>query len=368
MDIQEVCAYLYKLAWIMLLVIILLMVVMVPLSFFFSGFFVRPIQKFHNAALKIKEGDLEQRVDIKTNDEISDLADAFNSMVISLKQQRSQLQEWAKTLENKVEQRTIELSQAQDATLNMLFDLQETKARLERYALDLARSNKDLEQFAYIASHDLREPLRMITSYLQLIEKNYKGRLDKEADEFIGYATEGAINIRDLINDLLIYSRVGTLAESFKPVDSEDVLSRALINLKLVIQENKAVVTHGPLPIVIADSTQLAQLFQNLIDNAVKFRGKEAPRVHISCQRDNANWVFSVQDNGIGIAPEYFSRIFQIFQRLHARREYRGTGIGLAVCKRIVERNGGKIWVESAPRKGANFFFTIPLKEGITVT
>lgn len=250
----------------------------------------------------------------------------------------------------------------------MIDSVKQKKEELEKYSLELERSNKDLEQFAYIASHDLREPLRMVTSYLQLIEKNYKGKLDKEADEFIGYAVEGAINIRNLINDLLIYSRIGTHTGNFKPVDSEDVLSHALINLKLVIQENEAVITHDQLPVVIADQTQLLQLFQNLIDNAVKFRAKEAPRVHISCRRDNSNWVFSVQDNGIGIAPEYFSRIFQIFQRLHARREYQGTGIGLAVCKRIVERNGGKIWVESASRKGANFFFTIPLKEGITVT
>ncbi len=311
-----------------LVLISILLIVTFPLEYIFSSIFINPIEELHSMAVKIREGDFSQRVRLNSKDELQELGDTFNSMIDSVREKQEQL---------------------------------------EKYSLELERSNKDLEQFAYVASHDLREPLRMITSYLQLIEKNYKGKLDKEADEFIGYATEGAINIRNLINDLLIYSRAGTHAESFKPVDSEDVLNRALINLKLVIQENEAVVTHGQLPIVIADSTQLAQLFQNLIDNAVKFRGKEAPRIHISCQRDNSSWVFSVQDNGIGIAPEYFSRIFQIFQRLHLRKEYQGTGIGLAVCKRIVERHGGKIWVESEPRKGANFFFTIPLKEGITV-
>ncbi|MFH1440473.1 MAG: ATP-binding protein [Candidatus Omnitrophota bacterium] len=312
-----------------IVIIILLLIVAFPLEYIFSSMFVKPVEELHNMALKIKEGDFSQRVYLNTKDELQELGDTFNSMIDSIKQKQEEL---------------------------------------EKYALDLERSNKDLEQFAYVASHDLREPLRMITSYLQLIEKNYKGRLGKDADEFIGYATDGAINIRNLIDDLLIYSRVGTHIEKFKQVDCEEVLNQAVINLKLVIEENSALISHDQLPIVMADHTQLVQLFQNLIDNAIKFRGKEAPRIHISCQGDNSNWVFSVKDNGIGIEPMYFIRIFQIFQRLHPRREYQGTGIGLAVCKRIVERHNGKIWVESEPRKGSNFFFTIPLKEGITIT
>ncbi|MFH1440472.1 MAG: ATP-binding protein [Candidatus Omnitrophota bacterium] len=360
MDTKEVYSPIYKLTWIMLAVVILLMIIMVPLGFFFGGIFIKPIQTLHNTALKVKEGDLDQRVDIKTNDEIGDLADAFNNMLIVLKQQTNQLQEWAGTLEKKVEQRTKDLGQAQEATLNMLADLQETKTQIERYALDLERSNKDLEQFAYVASHDLREPLRMITSYLQLIEKKYKDRLDKEGDEFISFAIDGAKRMYNLINDLLVYSRAGTQAKEFNPVDCEDIIEEVLVNLKLKIEENKAVLTCEKLPVVMAERMQLVQLFQNLIDNAIKFRGQEAPRVHISAQKDKDNWLFSVKDNGIGIEAEYTSRIFQIFQTLHSRKDYQGTGIGLAVCKKIVERLGGKIWMVSEPDKGSTFYFTIP--------
>jgi PAS domain S-box-containing protein len=258
-------------------------------------------------------------------------------------------------------------------TLGVARDITERKRaeeELKQTMAELARSNQELEQFAYIASHDLQEPLRMVASYVQLLARRYQGRLDADADEFITYAVDGATRMQALINDLLAYSRVGTRGKPFEPTDCEAVLDQALANLQMAIQDNDAVVTHDPLPTVMADATQLTQLFQNLIGNAIKFRGEQPPRVHISAHRQSAienrksdEWAFSVRDNGIGIDPEYHERIFLIFQRLHTREEYPGTGIGLAVCKKIVERHGGRIWVESQPGKGSTFYFTIPMIE-----
>jgi PAS domain S-box-containing protein len=225
---------------------------------------------------------------------------------------------------------------------------------------ELARSNRDLEQFAYVASHDLQEPLRMVTNYVQLLAQRYKGKLDSDAHDFIGFAVDGAIRMWKLINDLLLYSRVGMRGKGLESTDCETVLNQSLNNLKVAIEENGAVVTHDPLPTVMADHLQLGQLFQNLIGNAIKFRGNEPPRIHVSAGRKGNVWTFSVRDNGIGIAPEYAQRIFVIFQRLHGRNEYDGTGIGLAICKRIVERHGGRIWAESEVGKGATFYFTLP--------
>jgi signal transduction histidine kinase len=223
----------------------------------------------------------------------------------------------------------------------------------------LARSNQDLEQFAYVASHDLQEPLRMVTSYLQLLVKRYGGKLDADANEFIDFAVDGAVRMRKLINDLLAYSRVGTQGKELSLTDCEAVLVQSINDLKIIIEENGAHVTHDPLPTVMADPPQLGQLFQNLIGNAIKFRSHEPPRVHISASRNGSGWVFSVRDNGIGIPSEYSERIFIIFQRLHNREEYAGTGIGLAICKKIVERHGGHIWVESEVGKGAIFRFSL---------
>jgi light-regulated signal transduction histidine kinase (bacteriophytochrome) len=225
---------------------------------------------------------------------------------------------------------------------------------------ELARSNRDLEQFAYVASHDLQEPLRMVTSYVQLLARRYNGKLDSEADEFINFAMDGSIRMRKLINDLLTYSRVKTKGKALEPTDCESVLSQSLDNLKVAIEENGALVTHDSLPTVMADNPQLVELFQNLIGNAIKFRGSEPPRIHVSAGRNGKGWIFSVRDNGIGIAPEYSKRIFIIFQRLHSREKYAGTGIGLAICQKIVERHGGRIWVESEAGKGATFYFTLP--------
>ncbi len=276
---------------------------------------------------------------------------------------------------------TKECLRDQDGKISGTFGLsrditarKEAEAALALKAQELARSNTDLEQFAYVASHDLQEPLRMIASYTQLLARRYKGKLDQDADEFITYAVDGATRMQVMIQDLLSYSRVGTRGKPFAPTDCEEVLTRTLANLKIAIEESQAAITHSPLPTVVADATQLTQLLQNLINNAIKFRRpNEAPQIHLAAElgktsltpggHSTAEWIFSVRDNGLGIEPQYFERIFIIFQRLHTRDRYPGTGIGLAVCKKIVERHGGRIWVESEPGQGTRFSFTIPVNE-----
>jgi PAS domain S-box-containing protein len=232
---------------------------------------------------------------------------------------------------------------------------------LQQTLADLARSNRDLEQFAYVASHDLQEPLRMIASYTELLAKRYRNKLDQEAQEFIKFVVDGAVRMQMLISDLLVYSRLSTHGTPFAPTDCEEVLREALANLQMAIDESCALVTHDPLPPVMADHMQLVQLFQNFISNAIKFRGPASPEIHISAQQQGQEWIMSVRDNGLGIDPKFAERIFVIFQRLHARDKYPGTGIGLAICKKIIERHGGHIWVESEAGRGSTFYFTLPV-------
>ena len=269
-------------------------------------------------------------------------------------------------------------------TIRDITERKQAEEALKKTMADLERSNKELEQFAYVASHDLQEPLRMVASYVQLLAKRYQDKLDADANEFIGYAVDGANRMQEMINDLLSYSRIETRGKPFETVDCTAILNQALTNLKIAIEESSAVITHNPLPTMTGDESQLIQLFQNLIGNAVKFRGKETPHIHISCKsieewevqnrglkseirnlksKIEKGWVFSVRDNGIGIDPQHKERVFNVFQRLHGR-DYSGTGIGLSICKRIIERYGGNIWVESEPEKGSTFYFAIPKRGG----
>jgi signal transduction histidine kinase/DNA-binding response OmpR family regulator len=236
----------------------------------------------------------------------------------------------------------------------------ELERRVRERTAELSRSNAELEQFAYVAAHDLQEPLRKVVGFTQLLAESYKGRLDSDADEFIACAVDGAIRMQRLISELLTFSKVGAKAQSLQLTDCEEVLKRALNDLEVMIEKSNAVVTHDPLPTVMADGELLVQVLQNLICNAVKFRAAETPRVHIHADCRDNEWVFDVRDNGIGIDPRFKERIFVIFQRLHSRSDYPGTGIGLAICKKAIERQGGRLWVDSELGKGATFSFTIP--------
>jgi len=334
-------------------------------SFFLSRSISKPIVKPANAAKITSRGNLDYDAMVKSNDEVRFLSHSFNHMIKNLKVARAELVAYSKTLKERIDERTKEFK-------HEINECKRTKAKLKQTMAELERSNTELEQFAYIASHDLQEPLRMVVSYMQLLARRYKGKLDSDADEFIAYAVDGATRMQQLIKGLLTYSRVGTSGKDFEPTDCGAVFERTLDNLQKAVEESGANVTHDPLPTVISDRMQLGQLLQNLISNAIRFRSEKQPRIHVSAEKiENSairipqseikkGWVFSVSDNGIGIDPEFSERIFIIFQRLHKRREYPGTGIGLAFCKKIVERHGGHIWVESEPGKGSTFYFTIP--------
>jgi PAS domain S-box-containing protein len=243
-------------------------------------------------------------------------------------------------------------------------ELRRAHHELERKAAELERSNAELGQFAYVASHDLQEPLRMVSSYTQLLVRRYGERFDGDAREFMAYVVDGAARMKQLIEDLLAYSRVGTRGREFDAVAVEGSLRRAIGNLRAAIEEAGASVTYDALPSLEADDLQLTQLFQNLIGNALKFRSASVPRIHVSSKEKENEWEFAVQDNGIGIEAAYFERIFMVFQRLHNKGEYPGTGIGLAICKKVVERHGGRIWVESVLGEGASFNFTLLKQQG----
>ena len=331
--------------------------------------------------MKVARGDYSSRIELGgKGDEFDSLAMGINMMVDDIRDSA----EKGKQRIVKLEKTHQELQTTQEASLNIMEDLdrqgkelstlneqlqreitqrKKVEKELERYAKELKRSNQELEQFAYVASHDLQEPLRMIVSYLQLLSRRYQGKLDSDADEFIGYAVDGGRRLQNMISDLLILSRVGTRGKEFASTNCENVLKEVLASLQILIEETKATITHDSLPTVMADVTQLAQLLQNLIANAIKYRGENSPLIHLGVQSQNNEWLFSVKDNGIGFDPKYSERIFGIFQRLHTREEYAGTGIGLAVCQRIVQRHGGRIWVKSELGKGSTFYFTIPRGE-----
>ncbi len=251
-------------------------------------------------------------------------------------------------------------SEAMEQLKTVNANMEQANLRLETSNNDLTRSNKDLEQFAYIASHDLREPLRKVTNYTQLFAKRYANQLDDRATKYVGYITDGTARMDNLIHDLLLYSRASRTPRELKPVDMEQILAAVLSNLEISVRESHAKITHDTLPTVRSDGSLIEQVLQNLLSNGIKFQGDSPPKIHIGCEEKANEWVFTVHDQGIGIDPQYNERIFTIFQRLHTREEYAGTGIGLAVCKTIVERQGGRIWVQSAQGEGTTFFFTIP--------
>lgn len=316
----------------------------------------RPIRSLSDAAEKVGGGDLSVRSAVLSRDEVGFLATTFNDML-------ERIQHWHVELENEVEARTTDLQVANKDLQMQVEQRERAEKSLARYTEDLERSNRELEQFAYVASHDLQEPLRMVASFTQLLERRYADVLDSDGREFIAYAVDGANRMQALVSDLLAYSRVGTIGKSFSSTNCQAVLERAIRNLNLAIGESDAVVTHDPMPTVKADGTQLLQVFQNLLGNAIKFRSEAPPRIHVGAERRDGDWFFSICDNGIGIEPEHEERIFLLFQRLHSREHYGGTGMGLAICKKIVERHGGRIWMESELGEGTTFYFTLPADE-----
>jgi light-regulated signal transduction histidine kinase (bacteriophytochrome) len=277
-----------------------------------------------------------------------------------LRRAQAALAEARDHLEDLVKQRTRELEAANKRLRTEITHRKVAEEALLHAAEDLKRSNLDLEQFGYVASHDLQEPLRAVAGYVRLLEHRFPESVDAKTREYIAGAAEGATRMEQLITDLLAFSRLSTEGQVFVPVNLEAPLRAALRTLQFSITKANAVVTNDPLPTARVDESQLAQLFQNLIANALKFRSERPPQIHIGARAEEGCWVVRVQDNGIGIDPQYFERIFQLFQRLHTRKVYAGTGIGLAICKKIIERHGGKIWVESQMGQGSTFVFSLP--------
>jgi signal transduction histidine kinase len=328
--------------------------VMVGIAMWFSAVLIRrigkPFAQLSAGAEIIGSGNLDYRFGIRSNDEVGDLASAFDSMTTRLKQITVSRNELAGEIE---ERKRTEA------------ELRVSELERERLITELQRSNTELEQFAYVASHDLQEPLRMVASFVQLLEKKYKDKLDSKANHYIDRVVDGASRMQSLIEGLLSYSRIGRKEITFSKVDTNAIFERALLNLSEIIHQTDAVITKDELPSVLGDATQLVQLFQNLIGNAVKYKRPDVrPQVHVSAKQEDKQWIFSVRDNGIGMEPQYFDQIFQIFQRLHTRENYPGTGIGLALCKRIAERHHGRIWVESVSDESSTFFFTLAIGGG----
>ena len=339
-DTREAFADVTNLRNLVLLILIIVFALSGIMAFSIAQSFSGPIKRLSEGAAIIGSGNLDHKLGTDQKDEIGQLSRSFDKMTHDLK--------------------TITASR--DELDREITARKKTEESLLQMTDDLTRSNKDLEQFAYVASHDLQEPLRAVAGFMGLLKNKYRNTLDMEAQEYIEYSVKGAERMQSLINDLLDYSRVGT--RGGKPVltEAKAALDEALSRLQAGIKESGAKISSGELPSVYVDGTQLSQLFQNLIGNAIKFRGEQAPLIRVNADRLDAGWRFSVADNGIGIEQQYAHKIFMIFQRLHSREKYPGTGIGLAVCKRIVERHNGKIWFESTPGRGTTFFFTIPNK------
>jgi PAS domain S-box-containing protein len=295
-------------------------------------------------------------------DEEGNLMGAIESIrdITEMRKAEIELQKYHENLEEQVEERTEELEKTNEKLKSVIAKHEKAEIKMSELVVELKRSNKDLEQFAYVASHDLQEPLRMVSSFTQLLERKYRDKLDEDANEYIWYVVDGAKRMQSLINDLLSYSRVTTKVKDFAKINLNETVDEALFNLEIAIEENDTIVVVDSLPQIHGDSSQMVQLFQNIIGNAIKYRSEKIPEIHISASEGDQEWIFKIEDNGIGIQPEYNERIFQIFQRLHGSDAYSGTGIGLAICKKIVELHGGSIWVNSKPGEGSIFYFTIP--------
>jgi signal transduction histidine kinase len=352
--------------WAMIISGCLAVLLAVALGFTISRSITIPLSAITAAARNLSGGDIDagalSGIALR-RDEIGILARTFTLMAGQLMETLEGLHRSHVELEKRVKERTNELQQSNEKLGNEIEERRQAEAKLLLRSQELTRSNTELEQFAYVASHDLQEPLRMVASYVQLIEKRYQDKLDSDGREFIEFAVDGAKRMRVLIEDLLAYSRITTRAKPFQSTDFEEVLETVTDNLQMVIRESGAQITHSPLPTVSGDVTQLTQLFQNLLSNAIKFRRDTTPEVHIHAEPQEDYWLISVQDNGIGIEAQHLDRIFLLFQRLHGRGAYPGTGLGLAICRKIVERHGGTIWVESETGSGSKFSFTIPKKE-----
>jgi signal transduction histidine kinase len=339
-DAQEEFAVVTNLQRLLIMVLAVVFVMAGIITFSVAQSISVPIQKLTKGAEIIGSGKLDHKVGMDLNDEIGRLSRSFDKMTHDLK----------------------ETTASRDELNREMAVRKRAEEALHLVAKDLERSNKDLEQFAYVASHDLQEPLRAVGGFMGLLKNQYYDKLDAQAREYIDFSVDGAERMQGLIEGLLAFSRVGTRGGEFTSVNLKVALDRALANIRTLVEESSAVVSAGPLPVVTADLVQMTQLLQNLIANAVKFHGQQKPEIVVGAQRKERAWEIFVRDNGIGIDPQYFERIFLIFQRLHTRTQYKGTGIGLAVCKKIVERHGGKIRVESILQEGSTFYFTIPDK------
>ncbi len=337
-DCDEAFADIARLKQLVVVVVVFVFVLIAVITYLVAQSISQPIRKLTVGAEIIGHGNLDHSVGTKVKDEIGQLSRTFDKMTRALK----------------------ETTASRDELNREIAERKNAEEALRNTADDLKRSNKDLEQFAYVASHDLQEPLRAVAGFMGLLKKLYGEKLNAEAAEFIDLSVEGAERMQTLIHDLLTFSRVGTKGGAFAPTAMKASLDNAIKNLNAAILETGTVVTADDLPTVIADATQMTQLLQNLIGNAIKFHGPKSPQIHVSAKKENNTWTFGVSDNGIGIEPQYYDRIFLIFQRLHTRTQFKGTGIGLAVCKKIIERHGGAMWVESKINEGSTFYFTMP--------